>query len=313
MKYYTEELRILRNEIMEKERIKAKLEDLYIQQSELTNQSESLKKVMKEEQKDVDRLNKVTLSAFFYRATGKMDEKLTKEEGEAFAAAMKYESAEREIKAVNEDILYYEKRLLQLSDCEEHYQELMDIQKKEIISENTPEAAGILAIEEELTGIRNQEKEIHEAVDAGKSALKISREILDTLDSAKTWGTVDMIGGGIFSDIMKYDKLNEVKEKVGELQSALRSFRTELADVTDEINGNIDTVIGDFLHFADYVFDGFFTDWMVYSKIKSTIERATMTHNQIEYILERLISMKEQLQIRYEEKKEELDHMIVSI
>ena len=76
MNYYDEELQRLQQEMMEKERADAKLADLYIQQNELEKKAADLKKIMEDEQEDVDRLNRNSLTAFLYRVSGKMGEKL---------------------------------------------------------------------------------------------------------------------------------------------------------------------------------------------------------------------------------------------
>lgn len=313
MKYYTEELLSLQSQIMEKARTDAKLKDLYIQQQEMEKQTESLRKIMQDEQEDVDRLNRNSFTALFYKATGKMGEKLSKEEEEAFAAAVKYDTANRELQAVKEDITYYENKLLELKDCEVRYQELLEAQIDAVKASNIPEAKNILELERELAGIKNQEKEIREALDAGEKALCIAEKILQDFEKAKTWGTVDLIGGGAFADIMKYDKLDKIQNRVQELQSALRSFRTELADVNTNIDGKIHVEIGSFLHFADYLFDGLFADWMVYDKIKQGAERAKTTYDQIQSILNRLKEMEEEIRARQENCQKELEKIAVSL
>ena len=97
MNYYDEELQRLQQEMMEKERADAKLADLYIQQNELEKKAAEFRKIMEEEQEDVERLKRTNLTALFYRASGKMEEKLSKEEEEALAAVVKYDSAEKEL------------------------------------------------------------------------------------------------------------------------------------------------------------------------------------------------------------------------
>lgn len=53
-----------------------------------------------------------------------------------------------------------------------------------------------------------------------------------------------------------------------------RGFRTELADVTEQVSGDLHLEIGDFLHFADFFFDGLIADWMVHDKIAESYDRA---------------------------------------
>lgn len=311
MNYYDEELQRLQQEMMEKERADAKLADLYIQQNELEKKAADLKKIMEDEQEDVDRLNRKSLTAFLYRASGKMEEKLSKEEEEALAAVVKYDSAEKELQAVEEDIAYYEKQASGLPDCKLQYERMLEAKKEEIKESGNIEAEKILEMERQIAAIENRRKEVREAINAGERAHSIAEETLDGLKSAKNWGMVDLIGGGIMSDVIKYDKLKSVKDRTSALQMALRTFRTELADVSSRIEGPLQVEVGEFLHFADYFFDGIFTDWMVYDKIKVSQERAEQTYSQIQGILEQLRKMQEQLLAEEEQKRKELEQIVL--
>lgn len=311
MNYYDEELQRLQQEMMEKERADAKLADLYIQQNELEKKAADLKKIMEDEQEDVDRLNRKSLTAFLYRASGKMGEKLSKEEEEAFAAAVKYDAAAKELQAVEEDIAYYEKQASGLSDCKIQYERMLEAKKEEIKESGNIEAGKILEMERQIAAIENRRKEVKEAISAGERARSIAEETLEGLQSAKNWGMVDLIGGGIMSDVIKYDKLKSVKDRTSALQMALRTFRTELSDVSSRIEGPLQVEVGEFLHFADYFFDGIFTDWMVYDKIKVSKERAEQTYSQIQGILEQLRKMQEQLHTEEEQKRRELEQIVL--
>lgn len=311
MNYYDEELQRLQQEMMEKERADAKLADLYIQQNELEKKAADLKKIMEDEQEDVDRLNRKSLTAFLYRASGKMGEKLSKEEKEAFAAAVKYDAAAKELQAVEEDIAYYEKQASGLPDCKLQYERMLEAKKEEIKESGNIEAEKILEMERQISAIENRRKEVKEAISAGERARSIAEETLEGLQSAKNWGMVDLIGGGIMSDVIKYDKLKTVKDRTSALQMALRTFRTELSDVSSRIEGPLQVEVGEFLHFADYFFDGIFTDWMVYDKIKVSKERAEQTYSQIQGILEQLRKMQEQLHTEEEQKRRELEQIVL--
>mgnify|MGYP005757691839 FL=1 len=311
MNYYDSELQRLQSEIMEKQRTDAKLSDLFLQQSDLEKRTDELKKVMRKEQDDVDRLNARSLTAFFYRATGKMGEKLTKEEAEAYAAAVKYDAAKNELQAVNNDIEYCQRRLSDLQDCEQQYERVLKEKTEQIKQSGVPEAGRIMQIENEIAFLENQQKEIQEAINAGNQAFYIAQKILEDLDSAKNWSTFDLMGGGLIADMAKYDKLNKVQDQIQDLQNALRGFRTELADVTERISGNLYVEIGDFLHFADYFFDGLFTDWMVYDKINDSRNRTMQTSDQIQKILGQLNEMDNDLCSKKDNLKEELKQTVL--
>ena len=311
MNYYDSELQRLQSEIMEKQRTDAKLSDLFLQQSDLEKRTDELEKVMRKEQDDVDRLNARSLTAFFYRATGKMGEKLTKEEAEAYAAAVKYDAAKNELQAVNNDIEYCQRRLSDLQDCEQQYERVLKEKTEQIKQSGVPEAGRIMQIENEIAFLENQQKEIQEAINAGNQAFYIARKILEDLNSAKNWSTFDLMGGGLIADMAKYDKLNKVQDQIQDLQNALRGFRTELADVRERISGNLYVEIGDFLHFADYFFDGLFTDWMVYDKINDSRNRTMQTSDQIQKILGQLNEMDNDLCSKKDNLKEELKQTVL--
>lgn len=225
MRYYSEDIQHLQQEILEKKRTKAKLSDLQIQQAELKERTAKLEKLMVKEQKDVDRLNRGSLSAFFYRASGQMEEKLSKEEAEAYAARVKYETARSELWAVDEDIAARLREIEGLPECEEQYQSLLKSRTEQVKNSGAPEAEQLMRMEKRLSFLKSQNQEIEEALTAGEQALHATEQILEHLEEAKSWGTIDMMGGGIISDVVKYDHLDQVQKQATTLQNSLRSFR----------------------------------------------------------------------------------------
>ena len=83
---------------------------------------------------------------------------------------------------------------------------MIEEKAKQIKAENGPVVEQILQLERQIFFLQNQKKEIDEAINAGQAARSISQKILGDLQSAKDWGTWDMIGGGLITDMMKYDK-----------------------------------------------------------------------------------------------------------
>ena len=45
--------------------------------------------------------------------------------------------------------------------------------------------------------------------------------MISDLDSAQGWGTWDVIGGGLLTDLMKYSRLDDAQASMERLQSAL--------------------------------------------------------------------------------------------
>ena len=64
-----------------------------------------------------------------------------------------------------------------------------------------------MEIEEKIIFQKTRKKELDEAVRAGRRAQDIAVEIMNSLDEAKSWSTIDIIGGGIMPDMIKYDAI----------------------------------------------------------------------------------------------------------
>lgn len=308
MSVYDEELRALREQMERKRQLDAMLKDLRGQQQELTARVSELEKVKLEEQADVDRLEGHSLAAFFYGVIGKMDEKLTQERQEAYAARVKYDAAVRELSAVKEDLERKETEYRRLEGCEGRYAQVLR-EKREVLKAAGGETAeAILELEERLADLRSQKKELGEAGSAGRTALATADQILNSLDSAHGWATWDLLGGGLVADLAKHSHLDSAQAAVEQLQVELRRFKTELADVT--IDADLQVSIDGFLRFADYFFDGLFVDWAVMDRINQSQAAVEETRWQITGVLDRLDAMSAAAERERVETQERLDALV---
>lgn len=310
MKYYNNQLQELQQQITRKSHCEAMLDNLYIQREDLKKKVQELEDRKQEEQKDVDRLESRSLAVFFYEIIGKKEEKLDQERAEAYAAAVKYDAAHLELIAVENDIRRLEMELEGLQEVKEQYQKILSEKAESIKNLNLPEAAEVLRLEEKLTYIKNQKKEIEEVIYAGKLALESADDILSDLNSAENWACFDLLGGGMISDLIKHSHLDHAQKKVEKLQLRLRRFKTELTDVT--LHTEIQQVnMEGFLRFADYFFDGIFVDWTVYNRIKDSRCQAVKTRDQIKEVLDRLDNMLETADEESSRQKDRLNNLIL--
>lgn len=145
-------------------------------------------------------------------------------------------------------------------------------------------------MEERIAALQAQKQEIREAISAGYSARGTADRILSELEDADGWNTWDILGGGgIITHMAKHSHLDEAQDLVQELQSQLRRFKTELADI--QISANLQVNIDGFLRFADYFFDGLFADWAVGDKISQSMNSVSSTKSQISRTLDKLNEM----------------------
>ena len=130
------------------------------------------------------------------------------------------------------------------------------------------------------------EKERREAIAAGSRALDSLREAYMKLDSARGWGIYDIVGGGLFSSLIKHNKMDQAQEYLQAAKRDLKYFEAELQDLNNFENINLDTQ--DFLGFADLVFDGLFADVMMQNRINEARSKVSTAIYRVEDGLNRL-------------------------
>ena len=286
MRQYDDELKELQQQAAMKNRLETILKELKKQREALQDRVDGLATIKEKEQLDVERLERRSLTNYFYRVVGKLDDKLTEEKQEAYQAAVKYDTTFGELQAVEAEIRAKELEYGRVRRSNERYQEVLKEKQEAVILSGVPEAAEILRLEAQITSLDVQFKELNEAISAGKRAEQIADGILGSLSSAEGWGTWDLIGGGLIADMAKHSHLDEAQGQVERLQGALRKFKTELTDV--EIIADMQVNIEGFLRFADYFFDGLFADWSVMNRISEAQSQVKKVKGQISSLLDKL-------------------------
>ena len=92
-----DKLKELQEQVSRKKHLTVKRDELQKQYDRLKEKAAQLEAEKVSEQADVERLEARSLANFFYQVVGKMDEKLSKEKEEAYAAAVKYDAAVSEM------------------------------------------------------------------------------------------------------------------------------------------------------------------------------------------------------------------------
>lgn len=308
MTYYDEKLKTLQEKTARFRQLAAMLKELRNQRDSINTQVRELERIKLDEQADVDKLEGRSLASFFYNVVGKIDEQLNKERQEAYAARVKYDTAVKELEGVDNDIHRYEKEFAELNGCEKEYQQVL-LEKANAVKESGgSQAEEILKLEERIAFLESQKKELREAILAGNCSKGTANSVLNSLNSAEGWGTWDLLGGGLLADVAKHSHLDEAQSSIERLQSHLRQFKTELADIT--IHADFQVNIDGFLRFADYFFDGLFADWAVMDKITQAKNQVYSTVNQIDNVLLRLNDMMNSAEQEQIKTKNKLDSVI---
>ena len=258
--------------------------------------SAMLKETLEKEKRDVQKLDERNLTSLFYNILGNKDEKQEKERQEYLKAKLQYDEAIEEIKLIEEDIAKLQIEIDLLKDSEEKYRILLQEKEEFLLSLQDERAKDLQEIIAEIEKNELQIQETNEALEAAKPVSHYLKETFKQLESAESWGTFDMIGGGLISTAIKHGKIDDAKLGISKAQFHLDNFARELKDVDipDRVDGSID--IGNFNTFGDYFFDGLIFDFIVQEKIsksKSHVQRVYLQVSRIENILEKQLQILE--------------------
>lgn len=262
------------------------LSSLKDQRIALNKKLDELTSTLKKEEKDVEKLMKLSFSNFIHTIMKDKEDVIEKEKREALAAKLKVDEILDEISYCNKNIANLESKIKLLSTANETYDKLFEEKRKFIELHMPSKWSEIESLTKEELSLDNDLKEVKEAINAGNVVISNLNSTNSLLNSAENWGTWDIIGGGMMSTMIKRDKMREAQESISLVQHSLKRFANELKDVSIDIN--VDLTLDSFLGFADYIFDGFFVDLAVQSKIHQAQNKVNQVNNQVNSILRKL-------------------------
>lgn len=298
----------IKERILRKSKIEKRLEEskntLLLKKKHLKNLKASLMK----EESDVEKLEKLSWTSIVSSILGNKSEKLSKEKEEFYAMKIKHDDYERRVNQLEDEIGQLRGQLMRLKDVNREYRNLIEEKKDIIINDNTENTEMVLNKIDEISTFKFRVREIEEAIYAGEQAILVINDLLKVLNSAKDWGTWDMLGGGFLATSAKHSKLDEAKEISFEARTLLENFNRELKDV--QVHMDFELRIDSFDRFADYFFDGLLADMNVQDKIKRSINDVDYARNKITSVLSNLRRELKENAVIVKRKEDEFNNMI---
>lgn len=265
MENYDARLRELQSLIDAKPHALAVFNDLCAQKQALEKKVWDLDYARMSEQTDVDRLEGTSLRSVILGILGQKEARLEKERAELAAAILKRDLAQKELDAL-EDLIAEKQRILnRCVNAEAEYEQILREKAERIGIIGGPDADEINELRRRIGELESHCKELSEALNAGHKAERIASDALSSLESAGSWGTLDLFCDSMIFDLAKYGAMDSAKGSIERLQFQLRRFRAELADVAMEAGAEVET--GGMFQFADFFFDDIFTAFSTLNRV----------------------------------------------
>ena len=292
-------------DILEKLRARDRLQNKLAEVERLLSQEvtrlEGLDVQFVREERDVQRLEGLSLGSIFYTVLGDKEQRLDRERQEFLAAKLQRDQCQFAISSLELDLADLKYKLSALGNLDSAYQALLERKEKILLSSGNDLTRQLLDLSGQQANLLADRKELWEAVSAGQAVLTTLDGVINSLNSAEGWGNWDMLGGGMLADLAKHSKIDEARDQVHQAQELLRRFQGELADIQSAESFLID--ISSLATFVDFFLDGLIVDWIVQSKIQNSLERTNQVRQRVKAVLQGL-------ETRLAENQGQLDNLI---
>jgi len=275
--------------LREHEALTAHCANLRQRLTELTAQLDDVRKALADEERDVARLEGLSLTRVLAALRGSRDDDLARERAEADAAEYRVADANSRLEAVRREYEDAQARLQALASAPASYAALLDEKEQVLTASDDPRGRELLEIADERGRWTGELHEIAEAVRAADTARRALAEVERHLSSASGWSTYDtFFGGGAISSAMKHSRLDEAARAAAHADRCLAVLRTELADVGGMALTAPGLAVDGMTRFVDIWFDNIFTDLAVRDRIDQAKQSVAQSVRVVDEIHQRL-------------------------
>ena len=136
----------------------------------------------------------------------------------------------------------------------------------------------------------NNELQINQALNLTNQLIAELEQAERQLSSARNWGFLDVLGGGLIVDLIKHSKLNNAKISMDRVQYLLQELKRVLGGIS--MPGDYTMNVGGIATFADFFFDSGIVDVYMTAKIMSSLNEVRNLKNRCYELRSRLSSAK---------------------
>jgi hypothetical protein len=229
-----------------------------------------------DEDKDVARLERLSLTHVLASLRGSRDDALARQRAEAQAARYRLADAQSRRDAIRSELARAEGQRARLAGAPQAYTGVLADKEKHLEQSSDPRGPRLLALADERGRLTAEVGELQHASQTAQAAGHALTEVQDRLGSASSWSTYDtFFGGGMIGNAIKHDRMDEAAQAAANADRRLAQLRTELTDLAEIEPTAPKLDVSGGLKFADIFFNNIFTDLAVASHIRQAQSNAS--------------------------------------
>jgi len=243
---------------------------------------EAAKQQLAGDEKDVERLEHMSLTRVLAALHGSREETLEREKAEADAARYRVAEAEQRLQAVRDELSSLEGRRARLAGAPQEYADALAAKEQYLTHSADPRGARLLALADERGRLTAERDELHRAGDDASAASRALDDVRDRLGTAAGWSTYDTyFDHGMIANAIKHDRIDQAAQAARTADQRLASLRTDLAELGSTEATAPKLEIGSGFRFADIFFNNFFTDIAVGHQIRDAQDNVDRSAQQV--------------------------------
>jgi myosin heavy subunit len=276
--------------------------DLQARQDQLGTELAALQSQYQLEQKDVGKLEHLSLSRVLVTLRGSHEEALAREQAEAHAVQLRLADAQARLDAVRGEHQAALAQANRLSSAPNDYAALLTEKERHLTESSDPRRATLLSLADErgrLTAELGEMQAAMQAADAARQALSL---VEDKLGSASSWNTYDtFFGGGMLATAMEHSRLDDAAQAAAEADRRMAVLRTDLTQL-DQVEATSPMItLSSATRFMDLWFNNIFTDLAVRDRINQGQQNVAQSLQMVSAVEERLKAQSADVQSRLTE------------
>jgi hypothetical protein len=241
------------------------------------------------EEKDVERLEHLSLTRVLASLHGSRDDALATEKAAAEAGRYKVAQAQQRLDSARAELASLQDRLAQLAGAPQAYTDALAAKEQYLTHSADARGARLLALAEERGRLTAELNELHRASDDAGVAGQALADVQDRLGAAANWSTFDTyFDHGMVANAIKHDRIDQAAQAASTADERLAALRTDLA----ELGGYEPTApgleISGGFKFADIFFNNIFTDLAVGRQIRDAQDNVDRSAQQVQALQDRL-------------------------
>jgi len=241
------------------------------------------------EEKDVERLEHLSLTRVLASLHGSRDDALAREKAAAEAARYKVAQAQQRLDSARAELESLQGRLAQLAGAPQAYTDALAAKEQYLTHSADPRGSRLLALADERGRLTAELSELHRAGDDAGAAGQALADVQDRLGNAANWSTFDTyFDHGMVANAIKHDRIDQAAQAASTADERLAALRTDLT----ELGGYEPTAprleISGGFKLADIFFNNIFTDLAVGRQIREAQDNVDRSVQQIQELQDRL-------------------------